>query len=175
MDTRCIIDAAHLCIRANASVYARTTPSGDEIHHGTGDVLLMVTVGDPGWAGCARCGPTDVGLDSGPLLRLSPFFVSSPLLFRRVDALMLVQRAVFIRIWIRVENGFARTTGDCRTERVKRAIAAQERAPIDLRACLTLCFTTASSLASEEYFNPVVRKIYRVCVIKVVWREDYEH
>jgi len=33
---------------------------GDEIHHGTGDVLLMVTVGDPGWAGCAmrshRCG-----------------------------------------------------------------------------------------------------------------------
>lgn len=35
--------------------------NGDEIHHGTGDVLLMVTVGDPGWAGCTmrshRCGP----------------------------------------------------------------------------------------------------------------------
>ena len=64
------------CARACVRVTERTTKAkhrhdrtrgtthdanGDEIHHGTGDVLLMVTVGDPGWAGCTmrshRCGP----------------------------------------------------------------------------------------------------------------------
>lgn len=56
---------------------------GDEIHHGTGDVLLMVTVGDPGWAGCAmrshRCGPR-----FGPLLPLLSFLRFG--LFRRCRA-----------------------------------------------------------------------------------------
>lgn len=51
--------------------------NGDEIHHGTGDVLLMVTVGDPGWAGCTmrshRCGPRFRPL----LLLLLPFCCSS--------------------------------------------------------------------------------------------------
>lgn len=33
----------------------------DEIHHETGDVLLMVTVGDPGWAGCTMRPHRSVG------------------------------------------------------------------------------------------------------------------
>lgn len=53
--------------------------NGDEIHHGTGDVLLMVTVGDPGWAGCTmwshRCGPR-----FRPLLFLFHLCCSSPFL-----------------------------------------------------------------------------------------------
>lgn len=39
-------------------VLARATR--DEIHHGTGDVLLMVTVGDSSWAGCI--GPSSSSL-----------------------------------------------------------------------------------------------------------------
>jgi len=126
-----------ICIRADA----RTTPSGDEIHHGTGDVLLMVTVGDPGWAGCARCGPTDVGLDSGPLPRLSFSLLSSSFPSRRRINVLFIRR----EFGSAIENRLARTRGDCRAERVNRAIAARERAPIDLRACLTLYFTTAGS------------------------------
>lgn len=64
-----------LCVRPCVRVTERTTKAkhrhdrtqgtthdanGDEIHHGTGDVLLMVTVGDPGWAGCTM--RSDVGL-----------------------------------------------------------------------------------------------------------------
>lgn len=57
---------------------------GDEIHHGTGDVLLMVTVGDPGWAGCAmrshRCGAL-----LWPSSSSSLFFASSPFPSYTVD------------------------------------------------------------------------------------------
>lgn len=41
--------------------------NGDEIHHGTGDVLLMVTVGDPGWAGCTMRSHRSVGSAFDPL------------------------------------------------------------------------------------------------------------
>jgi len=55
---------------------------GDEIHHGTGDVLLMVTVGDPGWAGCAmrshRCGALLWPSSSSSSSLFFAFFASSP-------------------------------------------------------------------------------------------------
>lgn len=38
--------------RLNTDKTRHITLREDEIHHQTGDVLLMVTVGDPGWAGC---------------------------------------------------------------------------------------------------------------------------
>lgn len=123
-------------IKAKASVCARTTPSGDEIHHGIGDVLLMVTVGDPGWAGYARCGPTDVGLDSGPSSSSLPS--SSLRLFRRVG---IYNRVVFMRVSganLRGTTALSRTVlrekerSSCQPyQRFSRnlAIAAQEPAP----------------------------------------------
>lgn len=63
--------------RGAAHTHTHAAPRGDEIHHGTGDVLLMVTVGDPGWAGCVRDAVlADVGL--APVLLRLPLSISSP-------------------------------------------------------------------------------------------------
>jgi len=70
---------------------------GDEIHHRTGDVLLMVTVGDPGWAGCVRDAvPPMWASFSDPL---PPLLLCSRRLFRRVCiAACVCNRRVSTRI-----------------------------------------------------------------------------
>lgn len=52
--TRPLPDRGYLVPTPKAKHRQDTTRGNqDEIHHQTGDVLLMVTVGDPSWAGCA--------------------------------------------------------------------------------------------------------------------------
>lgn len=70
-----------LCVRwTHRCVHGAHNAEGDEIHHGMGDVLLMVTVGDPGWAGCAmrshRCGALLWPSSSSSLFFGSPLFPS---------------------------------------------------------------------------------------------------